>query len=103
VVGQPKPSFLLLGEAGVDLISTGIGKSLIEASDFHRYAGGQVSNPAANLSRLGACIGEDSFGKYLHLRLSEAGVNLDLLQISPTAPTTIIPVARQTNTLDFIV
>jgi fructokinase len=104
-----KPSFLLLGEAVVDLISTGIAISLEDASDFHRYAGGQVSNLATNLSRLGydsrlgACVGDDSFGRYFQLRLSEAGVNLDLIQTSPTAPTTLIPIARQTDTPDFIV
>ena len=109
MAGYSKPTFLLLGEAVVDLISAGIVNSLEDASDFHRYAGGQVSNLATNLSRLGfearlvTCIGEDSFGKYLQLRLTEAGVNLDLLQTSSAAPTTIIPVARQTNTPDFIV
>ena len=109
MVKHPELSFLLLGEAVVDMISTRIVKSLEEASDFHRYSGGQVSNLAVNLSRLGyrarlaACVGDDSFGKYLRLRYSEAGVDLNLVQTSSTAPTTLIPVTRQTETPDFIV
>ena len=104
-----KPSFLLLGEAVVDLISTGIVESLEDATDFHRFAGGQVSNLAMNLSRLGfsaklgACVGDDGFGRFLRSSYSEAGVNLDLLQTTSKAPTTLITVSRQTKTPDFCV
>ena len=104
-----KPTFLLLGEAVVDMISTGILESLEDATNYHRFAGGQVSNLAMNLSRLGfsaklgACVGEDGFGRFLQDRYTEAGVNLDLLQTTTKAPTTLIPISRQTKTPDFSV
>ena len=62
---------LILGEAVVDLISTGIVNTLEDASSFQKFAGGEVSNLAMNLSRLGfpaalgACVGQDSFGIFL--------------------------------------
>lgn len=101
--------FLLLGEAVVDLISTGIVTTLEDASGFQKFAGGEVSNLAMNLSRLGfpaalgACVGEDSFGIFLRKELTEAGVNLAYLQSTSEAPTTIIPVTRQIETPDFAV
>ncbi len=102
-------SFFLLGEAVVDLISTEIVNNLEEASCFQKFAGGEVANLAMNLSRLGfpavlgACVGQDSFGSFLQDQYAEAGVILDYLQITEEAPTTIIPVARQTDTPDFMV
>jgi len=104
-----KPSFLLLGEAIVDLISTDIVGSLEDATNYHRFAGGQVSNLAMNLARLGftaklgACVGNDGFGRFLQDRYSAAGVDLDLLQVTSKAPTTLIPISRQTETPDFSV
>ena len=101
--------FLLLGEIVVDLISTGIVSTLEDASSFQKFAGGEVSNLAMNLSRLGfpaalgACVGEDNFGIFLRKELAEAGVNLTYLQSTSEAPTTIIPVTRQTETPDFAV
>jgi len=93
----------------VDLISTGIVTTLEDASGFQKFAGGEVSNLAMNLSRLGfpaalgACVGEDSFGIFLRKELTEAGVNLAYLQSTSEEPTTIIPVTRQTETPDFAV
>jgi len=101
--------FLLLGEAVVDLISTGIVTTLEDASSFQKFAGGEVSNLAMNLSRLGfpaalgACVGQDNFGIFLRKELTEAGVNLTYLQSTSEEPTTIIPVTRQTETPDFAV
>ena len=101
--------FLLLGEAVVDLISTEIVNTLEDASSFQKFAGGEVSNLAMNLSRLGfpaalgACVGQDSFGIFLRKEFAEAGVNLTNLQSTSEAPTTIIPIARQTETPDFAV
>lgn len=102
-------SFLLLGEAVVDLISTEIVNNLEEASCFQKFAGGQAANLAMNLSLmgfpavLGACVGQDNFGSFLHDQYAKAGVILDFLQTTTEAPTTIIPVARQTDTPDFMV
>jgi len=93
----------------VDLISTEIVTTLEDASGFQKFAGGEVSNLAMNLSRLGfpaalgACVGEDSFGTFLRKELTEAGVNLAYLQSTSEEPTTIIPVTRQTETPDFAV
>jgi fructokinase len=103
------PSFLLLGECVVDLISTEIVDTLEEAKLYQPFAGGEVANLAANLSRLGyqtslgACVGSDGFGNFLQDHLSQAGVGLEHLQISDQEATTLIPVARQSGTPDFIV
>ena len=101
--------YLILGEAVVDFISTGIVNSLEDADNFQKFAGGEASNLAMNLSRMGfpvsvgACIGKDSFGVFLHNQLTEAGIDLSFLQTTSDAPTTSISIARQTNTPDFIV
>ena len=93
----------------VDLISTEVVDSLGEAKLFEQFAGGEVSNLATNLSRLGfntslgACIGNDGFGKFLQNHLVQAGVNIDYLQTTDLAPTTLIPVARSSGTPDFII
>ncbi len=93
----------------VDLISTEVVDSLGEAKLFEQFAGGEVSNLATNLSRLGfnsslgACIGIDGFGKFLQNHLVQAGVNIDYLQTTGIAPTTLIPVARSSGTPDFII
>ncbi|MCJ7715798.1 MAG: PfkB family carbohydrate kinase, partial [Anaerolineales bacterium] len=63
-------SFLMLGEAVIDFISSDFVSSLEEASSFDKFSGGEVSNLAMNLSNLGfntslgACIGDDGFGKF---------------------------------------
>jgi fructokinase len=103
------PTILLLGEAVVDLISSEFITSLGDASCFNLYAGGQVANLAVNLARLdfhavlGSCLGKDSFGSKLLDHLNQAGVDTSLVQEINTAPTTLIPVARQTGTPDFSV
>ena len=107
MVRNTNSTFLLLGEAVVDLISTEIVPSLKNANSFRKFAGGEVSNLAMNLSRLGfsaalgACVGNDGFGNFLHDQIAQAGVNLDLLQTTMEAPTTIIPVTQHTGTPDF--
>jgi len=101
--------FLFVGEAVLDLISKHIVPSLDQAAQFQRYPGGQVSNLAMNLSRLGfqttlaACVGDDGFGDYLIDQYKSAGVNLDLIQTTTAAPTTLVPITRQTRSPDFII
>jgi fructokinase len=101
--------FLMLGEIVVDFISTEVVDSLGEAKHFEQFAGGEVSNLATNLSRLGfntslgACTGNDGFGKFLQNHLVQAGVNIDYLQTTDLAPTTLIPVAQSSGTPDFII
>lgn len=102
-------TYLMLGEAVVDLISSGIVPSLEEANSFQRFPGGEVSNLAMNLARqgyttaLGACVGADGFGRYLKNQYRLSGVSLRYLQTCQNAPTTMISVARQTETPDFII
>ena len=84
----------------MDLISTEIVDSLGEAKQFKQFAGGEVSNLATNISRLGyktalgACIGSDGFGNFLQENLIQAGVSLNYLQVTNLAPTSLIPVTR---------
>ena len=78
----------MLGEIVIDLISTDFINSLEEAASYERYAGGAVSNLATNLVRLGysttlgACVGNDGYGKFLREHLFQIGVNIDSLQIT---------------------
>jgi fructokinase len=105
---QPS-TFLMLGEAVVDLISTGVVNSLDDAAHFEKFAGGEVANLSANLAGLGfsvllgSCLGRDSFGTFHQRKMKEAGTDLSLIQTTAQAPTTLIPVARQTGTPDFVV
>jgi fructokinase len=109
MTAEKELTFLMLGEAVVDLISSGIVSTLEEANSFQRFPGGEVSNLALNLARLGyetalgACLGDDGFGRYLKAQYRQAGVNLNYLQTCRDAPTTVITVARQTETPDFII
>lgn len=99
----------MLGEAVVDLISTGIVTSLDDAEHFEKFAGGEVANLAANLAglgfsvQLGSCLGQDSFGTFHQRMMEGVGIDLSLIQTTSQAPTTLIPVARQTGTPDFVV
>ena len=101
--------YLILGEAVVDLISTGIVNSLEDADNFRKFAGGEASNLAMNLSRmgfqvsLGACVGKDNFGVFLKNQFAEAGIDLSFFQTTSEVPTTTVSIARQTYTPDFIV
>jgi fructokinase len=106
---NPKYDFLALGEALVDLISTELVASIKDAHHFRRFNGGQASNLAMNMARLGmssaivACIGDDGLGQYIHEQFKYAGVKTDLLQITRDTPTTLAIVSRQTRTPDFII
>lgn len=102
--------FLALGEAVVDLISSEAVASLGAATHFERFTGGQVTNLAMNMARLGnrvalaACVGDDSFGQLLRERVAAANVATGCLQVSAEAPTTLIPVTRTPRgTPDFLV
>lgn len=101
--------FLSLGEALVDLISKDVVGSLGEARNFQRFAGGQVTNLAINMARLGrraaiaACVGDDGLGQFLQQQINQAGVLTDLIQVADEFPTTVVIVTRQTQTPDFIV
>ncbi|MEJ2758500.1 MAG: sugar kinase [Anaerolineales bacterium] len=101
--------FLSFGEILVDFISNDVAPSLAEAHDFTRFVGGQATNLAINMSRLGnrvaltACVGYDGLGQFAKDEVVKAGINPALLQISRESPTTIAIVTRQTQTPDFII
>jgi fructokinase len=100
---------LVFGEALVDLISEQTVSSLTEADRYNRFLGGQVSNVAFNVARLGGraavvgCVGHDGFGRYVRQQLSLAGIGVDYLRLSSKSPTTVVVNARQTMTPDFVI
>jgi fructokinase len=100
---------LVFGEALIDLISDRMVSSLADAGGFRRFVGGQVTNVALNVVRLGGtaaavgCIGDDGFGRYIHQQLAQAGVGVDYVTLTDQAPTTVSINARQTATPDFII
>jgi fructokinase len=104
---QIKPSFLLLGESVVDMISTENAESLENAQTFRRFAGGQVANLAMNLAglgfhaMLGSCVGDDEDGIFLRDSYHKAGVALDCFQTTKKASTTRATITKTQNTPDF--
>jgi len=98
---------LSIGETLVDFISEGEQGSLVDAHRFVMYPGGQATNVALNVARLGgtativACVGSDSLGLFLQHQLIEAGVGTVSLQVAPQLPTTLVIVARNHATPDF--
>jgi fructokinase len=101
--------FLGLGEVLVDLISEDIVHSLSEAKMYQRFVGGQVTNTAVNLMRLGvnatvaACVGQDGFGRFILGELERAGMDTSFLQNTPDTSTSLSIIARQTRTPDFAI
>lgn len=100
---------LSIGETLVDLISEAGEGSLIEARTFTMYSGGEATNVALNVSRLGgsaelvARVGDDSFGVFLRHHLVSAGVGTRYLRTTPRTPTTLVTVTRHQTTPDFAV
>ncbi len=107
---QPRTlDVLAFGEALIDLISEQMASSLADAARFDRFVGGEVTNVALNVARLGgraalvACVGDDGFGRYIRQQLHLAGVGTDYVHATPRSPTTLSINARQTMTPDFII
>ncbi len=100
---------LTLGEALVDLISLNTVSSLEEAGKFERFLGGQPTNLAVNMAKLGlrsgvaACIGDDGFGRYVSERIKAAGVRTDYLQVTQNSPTSLAIITRHPKTADFLI
>jgi fructokinase len=100
---------LAFGEALIDLISEQVVSSLIDAGGFRRFVGGEVTNVALNVVRLGgraavvARVGDDGFGGYIRQQLDLAGVGTDCLRVTSQVPTSVAVNARQTATPDFII
>jgi fructokinase len=101
--------FLSIGEILVDFISVDLVSSLMDAHDFTRFIGGQATNLAMNMSRLGnrtalsASVGYDGLGQFAREQIIKAGINPSLLQVSRESPTTTAIITRQTQTPDFII
>jgi sugar/nucleoside kinase (ribokinase family) len=100
---------LTIGEALIDLISDQVVSSLADADGYQRFVGGQPTNVALNVVRLGgraavvACVGDDGFGSHIRQQLDQADVGTDNLHVTSQAPTTVAVNARQTQTPDFII
>jgi fructokinase len=108
-VDEQRLDLLAIGETLIDLISDREQESLGEARSFRMYPGGQATNVALNIVRLGgsaalvARTGDDTFGKYLRQHLDTAGVGTAHLLTAPQTPTTLVVVTRQSATPDFAV
>ncbi len=100
---------LAIGETLIDLISDTEQGSLLDSRAFVMYPGGEATNVALNVARLGGSaalvsrVGDDSFGLFLRHHLVTAGVNADYLRVTPHAPTTMVVVTRHRTTPDFAV
>jgi len=106
---SPVFDFFAIGETVIDLITEQMIDSLASAKKLHIFVGGQSTNLAINLALLGrqtalaACLGEDGLGEMAYQRLDAAGVNLDYIQYTNAAPTTISIIARHKTTADFTI
>jgi sugar/nucleoside kinase (ribokinase family) len=82
-----------IGEIVVDWISTAKGAGFDEAGNFWRCLGGNSTNVAVGLARLGtkarliAKVGGDIHGRYLQEQLRKEGVELQFLLSDPRYPT----------------
>jgi fructokinase len=100
---------LAIGETLIDLISDTEQGSLLDSRAFMMYPGGEATNVALNVARLGGSaalvsrVGDDSFGLFLRHHLVTAGVNASYLHVTPHSPTTMVVVTRHRTTPDFAV
>lgn len=97
-----------IGELVVDLISTEYVEDLGAAVEFRRFLGGQPTNVATNVARLGgrtamiATVGDDSLGAFAQAELARAGVDATHVVTDGRAPTSVVVVSRHHDTPDFI-
>src|SRR5712692_501844 len=100
---------LTIGETLIDFISEVEQASLVDSRRFIMFPGGQATNVALNVSRLGgasaivACVGDDSLGIFLHHHLADAGVETAYLKKTPDKPTTLVVVTRHRATPEFVI
>ncbi len=98
---------LAVGEAIVDFISHDFAISLRTAVRFSRYLGGQPSNVAVYVAKLGgrsaavAKVGTDYFGEFLEEQLGRHGVSTEGVHRTPEAATTSSFVTRTVGVPDF--
>lgn len=90
---------LALGELLIDMVAEDTG-DLIDATSFHKAAGGAPANVAVGIVRLGykagfiGCVGDDPFGRFLRQTLEREDVDTDGLFTTKQAPTTLALVSR---------
>jgi fructokinase len=108
-VGERHLEVLSIGESLIDLISDTEQVTLSKVRSFHLYPGGQATNVAVNVARLGASValiarvGDDPFGSFLRHHLETAGVDTTYLSNTPHTQTTLVLVTRHSTTPDFAV
>src|SRR5579885_1537359 len=84
---------ICIGELTVDWLALNPGQSLAEAGSFFRCLGGNASNVAIGLSRLGtparlvARVGADVDGVYLRKTLGREGVDIEHVLVDESRPT----------------
>lgn len=94
---------ITIGEVVVDWISTTIGADFTSAREFVRSLGGNASNVAIGLSRLGTKVkligkrGNDAHGRYLESILAREGVDLEHMFVDERFPTAQCYVFRYEN------
>ncbi len=93
MTGSSSSLVVAIGELVVDWISTNKGGGFIESDAFVKSLGGNASNVAIALSRLGtnsrilAKVGNDIHGKFLLHILAREGVDTSYVLIDEQAPT----------------
>lgn len=82
-----------IGELAVDWLSLNRGEDFNTAKNFYRYVGGNATNVAVGMSRLGldaaiiSRVGNDIHGKYLLQKLGSEQVDTSYVSIDPVMPT----------------
>ncbi len=90
-----------IGELAVDWLSLECGESMMTATKFYRYLGGNASNVAVGLSRLGlksailSKVGVDVHADYLLSRLAMENVDSSWVGRDPVQPTAQCYMVRQ--------
>ena len=93
-------SVLCIGEILFDHLADQLGKPLAEVTSWSAFPGGAPANVACALQKLGTpagfigCVGQDESGKALTALLEAEKVNIEGLQLHPTAPTRLVYVTR---------
>ncbi len=88
-----------IGEALIDMIPCGKGKSLFDSECYSRQAGGAPANVAAAVAKLGARsafisrLGGDGFGRYIEQTLKDIGVDTSMIIFDEKYLTGIVYVA----------
>ncbi len=100
---------LAIGETLIDMISSSDENLPLETHTFQMYPGGQVTNVAVNIARLGgrsalvARVGDDRPGLFLRAYLEQTSVETRYLSTSLHTPTTLVVVTRSHSTPNFTV